>query len=151
MADCMKVSDYIIDYLSNAGLAHGYFMIGGALGHLADACARRKFQLHTMHHEQSAAFAAEGQAIVSNNLGLAMATSGPGATNLITGIGSAYFASLPVVFITGQVNTFESNITGKRRQVPPGSLRHHDLEHRRKAAFYNQELPLRSQAVSKII
>lgn len=113
----MKVSDYLVDVFTKNGLTHGFFMIGGALGHIADACARKDFKLYTMHHEQSASFASEGQAITSKGFGLAMATSGPGATNLITGIGSAYYASLPCIFITGQVNTFESNIDGKRRQV----------------------------------
>ncbi len=113
----MKVSDYIVDYLAARHVQHGFFMIGGALGFLTDACARKKFRLYTMHHEQAAAFAAEGQAVATNNIGLAMATSGPGATNLITGIGSAFFDSLPVLFITGQVNTYESNTKGKGRQV----------------------------------
>lgn len=113
----MKVCDYLVDYLSAQGINHGFFIIGGALGYIADACARKNFDLYTVHHEQAAAFAAEGQAVISRKPGLAMATSGPGATNLITGIGSAFYASLPVVFVTGQVNTFESNVTGKRRQV----------------------------------
>ncbi|MCX6815405.1 MAG: thiamine pyrophosphate-binding protein [Candidatus Aenigmarchaeota archaeon] len=113
----MKVSDYVVECLTANGISHGFFIIGGALGYLADSCACKNFKLYTMHHEQSTSFAAEGQAVVSKKPGLAMATSGPGATNLITGIGSAFYASLPVIFITGQVNTFESNVTGKRRQV----------------------------------
>lgn len=113
----MKVSDYIVDYITSKEIKLGFFMIGGALGYLVDACARKRFKLYTMHHEQAAAFAAEGQAAVTKGLGLAMATSGPGATNLITGIGSAYFASYPVIFITGQVNTNELNIMGKGRQM----------------------------------
>ena len=113
----MKLSDYVVSYLQSQGISHGYFMIGGAIGHLADSCARNGFLLYTLHHEQSAAFAAEGQAAITRKPGVAMATSGPGATNLVTGIGSAYFSSQPIVFITGQVNTFESNLDGKRRQV----------------------------------
>ncbi len=113
----MLVSDYLVEYFSKNGLTHGFFMIGGALGHIADACARKNFKLYTMHNEQSAAFASEGQAISTGGFGLAMATSGPGATNLITGIGSAYYASLPCIFVTGQVNTFESNLSATRRQV----------------------------------
>jgi acetolactate synthase-1/2/3 large subunit len=113
----MKLSDFVADYLLGQGIDHGYFMIGGAIGHLADSCSRKGFRLYTLHHEQSAAFAAEGQAAATRNAGVAMATSGPGATNLVTGIGSAYFSSQPVLFITGQVNTFESNLDGKRRQV----------------------------------
>ncbi len=113
----MQLSEYVVDCLSGQGAKHGFFIIGGALGYLADACARKGFRLYTMHHEQAAAFAAEGQSAVTGGIGVAMATSGPGATNLVTGIGSAYFASFPVVFLTGQVNTFESNLDGKRRQV----------------------------------
>lgn len=113
----MKLSDFVADYLLGQGINHGYFMIGGAIGHLADSCSRKGFKLYTLHHEQAAAFAAEGQAAVTRNVGVAMATSGPGATNLVTGIGSAYFSSQPVLFLTGQVNTFESNLDGKRRQV----------------------------------
>ncbi len=113
----MKLSDYVIGHVSSSGTSHGFFMIGGALGHIADSCVRKGFPLYTMHHEQAAAFAAEAQAIETRKPGFAMATSGPGATNLVTGIGSAYFASIPVLFITGQVNTYESNISGKRRQV----------------------------------
>lgn len=62
-----------------------------------------------MHHEQSAAFAAEGVARYTKGktIALAMGTSGPGATNLVTGIGSCWFDSVPCLFITGQVNTRE--------------------------------------------
>ena len=60
-----------------------------------------------MHHEQAAAFAAEGGARMTGVPGVALATSGPGATNLLTGIGSCFFDSVPAVFITGQVNTNE--------------------------------------------
>ena len=60
-----------------------------------------------MHHEQGAAFAAEAAGRITGIPGVAMATSGPGATNLLTGIGSCYFDSSPAVFITGQVNRHE--------------------------------------------
>lgn len=113
----MMLSDYVVDFLVSKEIQHGYFMIGGSLGFLADSCARKNYSIYTMHHEQAAAFAAEAQAAVTRKPGFAAATSGPGATNLITGIGSAFFASLPVIFITGQVNTFESELGGKRRQA----------------------------------
>ena len=62
-----------------------------------------------MHHEQAAAFAAEGVArqAKGKTLAVAMGTSGPGATNLITGLGSCWFDSVPCLFLTGQVNTRE--------------------------------------------
>src|SRR4030042_336280 len=67
--------------------------------------------------EQGAAIAAEAYSRITQNLGVAMATSGPGATNLITGIGCAYFDSIPVLYITGQVNTNESTWKDGPRQV----------------------------------
>ena len=69
---------------------------------------------HITYHEQAAALAACGYAQVSGNIGVAYATSGPGATNLITGICNAYFDSIPTIFITGQVN--ESKGSYKLRQ-----------------------------------
>ena len=70
-----------------------------------------------MHHEMAAAIAAEGYSRASENIGVAMATSGPGATNLITGIGSCYFDSIPCLFITGQVNTYEYKFSKPVRQI----------------------------------
>lgn len=76
--------------------------------HLIDAIYRQgKISLISCHHEQAAAFAADAMARVTGRPGVAMATSGPGATNLLTGIGTCYFDSSPAIFITGQVNTYE--------------------------------------------
>jgi acetolactate synthase-1/2/3 large subunit len=70
-----------------------------------------------MHHEMAASIAAEGYARASNNIGVAMATSGPGATNMITGIASCFFDSIPCLFITGQVNTYEFKFNKPVRQI----------------------------------
>ncbi|OGT06531.1 MAG: acetolactate synthase [Gallionellales bacterium RBG_16_57_15] len=78
--------------------------------HLLDSMANNgQFSIISMHHEQGAAFAAEGVARQTSGkkIAVAMATSGPGATNLITGIGSCWFDSIPCLFITGQVNNNE--------------------------------------------
>jgi len=104
----MKLSDYVIDCLVREGVSHVFELIGGAITHLVDSVySRNDIQCVPVHHEQSAAFAAEAYARVNGNLGVAMATSGPGALNLVTGIGSCYFDSVPCLFITGQVNTYE--------------------------------------------
>jgi acetolactate synthase-1/2/3 large subunit len=71
----------------------------------------------SVHHEQGAGFAAEGFARSSGQPGVALATSGPGATNLLTAIGSCHFDSVPVVFITGQVNRAELHVPGRGRQL----------------------------------
>ena len=78
--------------------------------HLLDSFAESgQINIISMHHEQSAAFAAEGVSrhARGKTMAVAMGTSGPGATNLITGIGSCWFDSVPCLFITGQVNTHE--------------------------------------------
>ena len=114
----MKLSDYVIDSLVSEGVTHIFEVCGGALSHLLDSIYDRKdISAVSMHHEMAAAIAAEGYARVSGNIGVAMATSGPGATNLITGIGSCYFDSIPCLFITGQVNTYEYKFNKPVRQI----------------------------------
>jgi acetolactate synthase-1/2/3 large subunit len=114
----MKISDFIIDTLAAEGVTHIFEICGGALGHLLDSLyGRTDIQAVSMHHEMAAAIAAEGYARAGENFGVAMATSGPGATNLITGIGSCFFDSVPCVFITGQVNTYEYKFDKPLRQI----------------------------------
>ncbi|MBJ6362724.1 thiamine pyrophosphate-binding protein [Paenibacillus sp. GCM10012307] len=114
----MKLSDYVIDFIGKQGVSHIFEMIGGAIAHLLDATYDREdMDCISVHHEQSAAFAAEGYARVNGKLGVAMATSGPGALNLLTGIGSCYFDSVPSLFITGQVNTYEYKGDRPVRQI----------------------------------
>jgi acetolactate synthase I/II/III large subunit len=104
----VKASDYIVSYLKAQGVTHAFEVIGGMIAHIIDSFARTDgIQTVSMHHEQGAAFAAEGYARMSGVPGVAMATSGPGATNLLTGVGSCYFDSYPAVFLTGQVNRSE--------------------------------------------
>lgn len=114
----MKVSDYIVEYLIKKNVKHVFGYPGGMVTHLMDSFSKYGSQIsaHLTYHEQGAAFAACGYAQASGNIGVAYATSGPGATNLITGICDAYFDSIPVLFITGQVNTFESKDGLKIRQ-----------------------------------
>ncbi|MFA7065098.1 MAG: thiamine pyrophosphate-binding protein, partial [Bacilli bacterium] len=104
----MKASDYIADFLYEQGVTVVFEMIGGMITHLIDSIYQKgKIELVSMHHEQAAGFAAEAVGRMSGIPGVALATSGPGATNLLTAIGSCYFDSVPAVFITGQVNTTE--------------------------------------------
>lgn len=113
----MKLSDYVIDFLSENKIDSIFEVIGGAITHLVDSTYERNdIKCISTHHEQGAAFAAEAYSRVSSNIGVAMATSGPGATNLITGIGSAFFDSIPCLYITGQVNTYDYKLHKKIRQ-----------------------------------
>lgn len=104
----MKLTDYIVEFLREQGVNVVFGYQGGAITHLIDSVYKdSNIRMISTYHEQAAAFAAESYARVSGNIGIAIATSGPGATNLITGIGSAFFDSIPCLYITGQVNTFE--------------------------------------------
>lgn len=103
-----KVSDYVVRHLAAQGVTHAFELAGGMLAHLLDSVSRLgAVKLVSMHHEQGAGFAAEGFARVTGVPGVALATSGPGATNLLTAVGSCHFDSTPAVFITGQVNRSE--------------------------------------------
>ncbi len=114
----MKLSDYVIKFISKKKVKYIFEVCGGAIVHLLDSIYEKKnIAAISMHHEQAAAFAAEGYSRISGNIGIAMATSGPGATNLITGIGSAFFDSTATLFITGQVNRYEFKFNKPVRQV----------------------------------
>ena len=114
----MKVSDYIASFLHAQGVTTVYEVIGGMITHIVDSIHRQGLiQIVDMHHEQGAAFAADAAARMNGVPGVAMGTSGPGATNLITGIGSCYFDSIPAVFITGQVNRSEQKGSRPIRQL----------------------------------
>src|SRR5690606_15386092 len=114
----MKLSDYVIDFIKEQGVSHVFEFIGGAIAHLLDSVAQRDdIECISVHHEPAGAFAAEAYARLNGKLGVAMATSGPGALNLVTGIGSCFFDSVPCLFITGQVNTYEYKFDKPLRQI----------------------------------
>lgn len=114
----MKVSDYIAKYLESKGVKFVFELSGGMITHILDSINQKtSIDIVTMHHEQSAAFAADALGRVTGMPGVALATSGPGATNLLTGIGSCYFDSVPAIFITGQVNRHEQKGDRKIRQL----------------------------------
>ena len=114
----MKVSDYIASFIESKGITHVFELSGGMITHLLDSFHQHtKVNIVTMHHEQSAAFAADAYGRATGLPGIALATSGPGAINLLTGIGSCYFDSSPAIFITGQVNRHEQKGIRKIRQL----------------------------------
>jgi acetolactate synthase-1/2/3 large subunit len=114
----MKVSDYIAAFIEKKEISSVFELSGGMITHILDSLNQKtKVNIVTMHHEQGAAFAAEGFARISGLPGIALATSGPGATNLLTGIGSCFFDSTPAIFITGQVNRHELKGDSGLRQL----------------------------------
>lgn len=114
----MKVSDYIVAWLDHKGVNTVFDLSGGMITHLLDSfCQQKKIRVVSMHHEQGAAFAADAFGRMTGLPGVALATSGPGATNLLTGVGSCYFDSSPALFITGQVNRHEQKGARLVRQL----------------------------------
>ncbi len=114
----MKLTDYIVSYLEEKGIRDFFGFQGTLIAHLVDSIERNPLvRNHSCYHEQGASFAACGYALAKNACACAYATSGPGAVNLLSGVANAYFDSLPVVFLTGQLNTYEYvDIPGLRQQ-----------------------------------
>lgn len=102
-----KLSDYVADFLAAQGIRHAFVVSGGASIYILHSLHDRPgVQPICPHHEQAGAMAADGYARATGGMGCAVGTSGPGATNLITGIAGAWFDSIPVLYLTGQVTTF---------------------------------------------
>ena len=102
----MRGANLLIESLKHEDVEHIFGVQGGAAMPIFDALYEAKgIQLITMRHEQGAAHAADGYARATGKVGVALATSGPGATNLVTGIATAHMDSIPMVAITGQVPT----------------------------------------------
>ena len=114
----IKVSDKISRIIKSFGVKKVFAITGGASIHLIHSIAETKgIDYIPMHHEQGCGMAADGYSRVSENIGVALATSGPGATNLITAICCSWFDSVPVIYITGQVTRFRMKGSLGVRQI----------------------------------
>src|SRR4030043_111149 len=122
----MTGAQIIFECMVKEGVEVVFGILGGAVLPLYDTLPQYP-QLHhvLVRHEQGAAHAADGYARVTGKVGVCFATSGPGATNLATGIANAYMDSVPMVAITGQVKTHligndafqEADVTGITRPI----------------------------------
>jgi acetolactate synthase-1/2/3 large subunit len=114
----MQASDWIAKTLVAQGVDTVYEVVGGMIANFIDALHRDgRVRIVSCHHEQAAGFSAEGHARMTGVPGVAMGTSGPGAINLLTALGSCHFDSVPAVFITGQVNRSEQKGDRPIRQL----------------------------------
>ena len=144
----MTGADAVLRSLEAEGVEVMFGLPGGAILPLYDAMARGTTVRHVLaRHEQGAGHMAEGYARASGRVGVAVATSGPGATNLVTPIADAWMDSTPLVCITGQVRSFligtdafqECDITGITIPIVKHSWLVQDVEelpHTLKAAFH---------------
>ncbi len=121
MAEEKRVADFIAEFVYSKLLVKHVFMVTGAgIMHLTDGVALHgKLQTICPHHEQTSSMAIDAYSRATENIGVGFFTSGPGATNAITGLGGAWQDSVPCLFISGQVKrketTNDAKISGLRQ------------------------------------
>ena len=102
----LRGADIFVRALKDEGVEYVFGYPGGAVLHIYDALFNQDDVVHILsRHEQGAAHAADGYARSTGKPGVVLVTSGPGATNAVTGIATAYLDSIPLVVFTGQVAT----------------------------------------------
>jgi len=100
----IKLSDYVVQFISNQGVKHVFMIAGGGAMHLVDSLGRSKdIEYIAPLHEQAGAIAAQAYGHYTSNLGAEFVTTGPGGTNAITGVAGAWMDSTPCIFVSGQV------------------------------------------------
>lgn len=100
-----KVSDYIYKFLETKGIKHAFMLPGGGAMHLVDSLGKSNIEYICCGHEQAASIAAESYGQHTNDIGLLVVTSGPGATNAITGVTAGWIDSTPMLILSGQAKT----------------------------------------------
>ena len=115
----MKVSDYIVKYLEKIGTRHIFLLAGGGMMHLLDSVSRSS-QIEKIYNfnEQATTICGDSYAQYTNDMSVCMVTTGPGATNAVTGVVSAYQDSTPMLVISGQVKTADLAPNGVRVYGP---------------------------------
>ncbi len=99
----IRLADYVADFLTENGITDCFSVVGGGAMHLNDAFGHHKgLKVTYNHHEQACAMAAEAYARIENKPALVCVTTGPGATNAVTGVAGAYMDSIPMIVISGQ-------------------------------------------------
>lgn len=116
----VKLSDYVFQVIAEHGVRHVFMLPGGGAMHLNDSLGTNpNIEFVCTLHEQAAAIAAEAYARITNNLGVALVTTGPGGTNAITGVAGAWLESTPCLIISGQVKRADMKGNLNVRQVGP--------------------------------
>ncbi len=119
-------AEILCETLTQLGVRHIFGYPGGAILPVYDALGKSKLHHILVRHEQGATHMADGYARAAGGVGVAMATSGPGATNMVTGIATAMMDSSPVVCITGQVS---SKVLGSDAFQEIDITGHHNADH----------------------
>ena len=115
----IKVSDYVFQFIESKGIKHVFMLPGGGAMHLVDSLGNSNLKYICCQHEQAAAIAAEAYGQHTNNIGVCLTTSGPGATNAITGVTAGWIDSTPMFVISGQAK--RSDLIGSAANWITGS------------------------------
>ena len=113
----MKLTDYLAKQLQVNGIKTVFGLQGGAVVHIFDSFEKYGMNVFYTHHEQTASLAATANSKVTDEIGCAVVTTGPGSTNAITGLLGAWQDSIPVIFISGQVRDIHMSYGKKVRQI----------------------------------
>jgi len=109
MVDKMRVADYIVNKIHEMGVNRIFTITGGGAMFLNDAVFRHPdMQAICGHHEQASAMSAVGYAKYSGKLGVVMPTTGCGCTNTITGLLDGWQDNVPMMFVSGQINSYQT-------------------------------------------
>jgi acetolactate synthase-1/2/3 large subunit len=112
----MRLSDYVMRFIAAQGVRHVFLVTGGGAMHLNASLAQcPELEPVCNSHEQASAMAAESYSKATNNLGVALVTTGPGGTNALTGVTGAWLDSTPVLVISGQVKRPDRKAAGMRQ------------------------------------
>lgn len=125
-----RVADFVVRRLIEAGVDHFFLLTGGNVMHLDDAIRLSGIPFTAFHHEQSATMAAEAYARVSGKLSCVVVTSGPGATNVVTGVAGAFYDSVPMIVVCGNAKNSDLRKEGMPhgvRQVGTFELPIHEV------------------------
>lgn len=116
----IKLSDYVVRFLFEAGVRRIFMLTGGGCMHLVDSVGRQSgLEYVCCLHEQAVAFATQAHAEFTSSLSAALVTTGPGGTNAITGLAAAWLDSSPCVFLSGQVKRADLLTTRGVRSMGP--------------------------------
>lgn len=114
----IKLSDYIFQQIAKEGVRHVFMLPGGGCMHLVDSLGRcLELECVCNLHEQACSIAADAYGQYTNNLGVALVTTGPGGTNALTGLAAAWLESTPCLFLSGQVKREDSATERGVRQM----------------------------------
>ena len=113
----MNVSEYIVKYLEEKKIKNVFLVTGGGMMFMVNALSKSKISLLHNHHEQASFFSTDGYARSSSKVGVSFVTSGPGITNIVTGVMHAWHDSIPIIIFGGQAKKKETIVHTNHKKL----------------------------------